>query len=59
MVRVMSCGVRECRHAVIYRERETERSETRKERKNNSITEYVPVFGASLILGPPGVPVVL
>jgi hypothetical protein len=33
MVRVMSCGVRECRHAVIYRERERER-ETGKERKN-------------------------
>ena len=41
MVRVMSCGVRECRHAVIYRGRERER-ETGKERKNieqNTYTE--------------------
>jgi hypothetical protein len=44
MVRVMSCCVRECRHAVIYREREREReTEIRnRKRKEEHRTEYVP-----------------
>jgi hypothetical protein len=39
MVRLVPCGgVRECRQALIDQERETETPQTRKERKNNSIT---------------------
>ena len=51
MVRLVSCGVSECRQAAIDRERDTQAKETirnkkrkegRKEgRKNNSRTEYV------------------
>ena len=41
MVRLVPCGVRECRQTVIDRERQAETSQTRKERKINSITQYV------------------
>ena len=45
VVRLVPRGVRECRQAgsnrARERERETETKQTRKGRKNNSITEYV------------------
>jgi hypothetical protein len=43
MVRPVSCGVGECRRAVIdrSRQREREREIRTRRRKNNSITEHV------------------
>jgi hypothetical protein len=56
-VRLVSCGVRESKQALIDRERERERSEKRKEDK--SITEYVRLGdlivseGAAVATSPP------
>jgi hypothetical protein len=44
VVRLVSCSVRECRQALIDRGRETETSQTSKERKLNR-TEYVRTDG--------------
>ena len=40
MVRLVSCGVKECRQAVIDQERETERDPTNKKKEEHR-TEYV------------------
>ena len=41
MVRLVPCGVRECRRAAIDRERETDTSRNKKRKEEQSITEYV------------------
>ena len=44
MVRLVSCGVGECRHAAIDKERDKDAVMNKKRRKNNSITEHVQFF---------------
>jgi hypothetical protein len=56
MVRLVSYGVKECRHAVIDQMSGTKRSQTRKGRKNNTITEYVLQFVCFELVEPPQVP---
>jgi hypothetical protein len=53
MVRLVPCGVRECRHAVIDRERETETSKTRKEGRTIEHNTYSSAGPSRLLLVPP------